>query len=137
MNCSLVIYNVLTICTLTLYPQTLSSYGNERQSNIYTAAQIKLAMVFFTNGFATVLNYTAYSVVVSRQDAFSEQLDQYFDCESTGISPEKECDRHTFESLDPTEFTFPLTIISYILLPIGTLIYVMNFERLGKLCAHK
>jgi len=115
----------------------LTSDANEGQSNIYTAAQIKLAMVFCTNGFAIVLNYTAFSVVESRQDAFSEQLDQYFDCESTGISPGKVCDRHAFESLDPTEFTFPLAIISFVLLPIGILIYVMNFERLGKLCAHK
>ena len=84
-----------------------------------------------------MLNYTAFSVVVSRQDAFSEQLDHYFDCESTGISPGKVCDRHIFENLDPTEFTFPLAIISFVLLPIGILIYVMNFERLGKLCARK
>ena len=125
------------ICTLTLYPQTFTSDANEGQSNIYTAAQIKLAMVFCTNGFATVLIYTAYSVVVRRQDAFSEQLDHYFDCESTGISPGKTCDRHIFESLDPTEYTFPIVIISYLLLPIGTLIYVMNFERLGKLCTRK
>ena len=127
----------VTIHTLTLYPQTLTSNTNEGQSNIYTAAQIKLAIVFCTSGFSRVLNLTIYSVVVSRQDAFSEQLDQYFDCESTGSSPGKVCDRHIFESLDPTEFTLPLVIISYIFLPIGTLIYVMNFERLGKLCTRK
>jgi len=127
----------VTIRTLTLYPQTLTSDANERQPNIYTAAQIKLAIVFCTSGFSRVLNLTIYSVVVSRQDAFSEQLDHYFDCESTGISPGKACDRHTFESLEPTEFTLPVVIISYIFVPIGTLIYVMNFERLGKLCTRK
>ena len=120
-----------------LYPQPLTTSANKGHSNIYTLAQIKLAMVFCAYGFSTVLNYTAYSVVVRRQDAFSKQLGQYFDCESTGISPGKVCDRHIFESLDPTEYTFPLTTITYILLPISTLIYVMNFERLGKLCTHK
>ena len=41
-----------------------------------------------------------------------------------------ECDRNYFEDIDPTPVTFPLTSIAYILLPLSTLLYVANFEKL-------
>ena len=96
-------------------------------------AHVKLVAIFCAFGVTTVLNYSAYSAVLRRQNAYSTALQDYFDCESTGVSPNnRACDRSIFESLDPTEFTFPVTSVSYILVPLATLLYVTNVKKLVK-----
>ena len=98
----------------------------------YTSAQVKLVLTFCAYGFANVVNYSAYSVILKKEDAYSQALEQYFDCESTGVEFGKSCDRSAFEALDASPITFPLTTISYMLLPIATLIYVANIEKFAK-----
>ena len=94
----------------------------------YTSAQVKLVMTFCAYGIANIGNYSAYSVVLKREGAYSQALEEYFDCESTGVEFGKSCDRSAFQALDASPITFPLTTISYVLLPLATLIYVANVE---------
>lgn len=88
--------------------------------------------MFCTYGISNIISYSSYSVVLRRQDPYAQALEAYFDCESTGVVIGKTCDRSIFEEIDPTETTFPLSIASYMLLPIGTLIYVSNIEKIFK-----
>ena len=96
----------------------------------HIVAHIKLVVTFCAYGFSGLINYSAYSVVLKRENAYSTALQDYFECESTGISPNKTCERSIFESLDPTEFTFPITIVSFVILPLATLLYVTNIKKL-------
>ena len=66
---------------------------------------MKLILTFCVYGISNIVNYSAYSVSLKREGAFSKELEQYFDCESMGVSFGKTCDRDAFERLDPTEFT--------------------------------
>ena len=93
---------------------------------------MKLVLTFCAYGVANVILYSSYSVVLKREDAYSQALEEYFDCESTGVELGKSCDRRPFEALDATPITFPLTTIAYMLLPLATLIYVSNVEKLSK-----
>ena len=105
----------------------------ERQSlPNHNVAHIKLVVTFCAYGVSAVLNYTAYSYVLTREDAYSKALHQYFECESTGVNSNKTCDRRIFENLDPTEFTFPATTIFYMLFPLATLLYVTDIKKLMK-----
>ena len=101
------------------------------------AAHMKLLLTFCVYGISNIVNYSAYSVVLRREDAFSQELEQYFDCESTGVSFGKTCDRDAFERVDPSKFTLPLSTISVGLMPIATLIYVANVEKFIKKCRQK
>lgn len=98
----------------------------------YTVAHIKLVVLFCAYGFSGLLTYSVYSVVLKREGAFFKTLQDYFECESTGVSPNKTCERSVFENLDPTEFTFPTAIMSYLLYPFATLLYVINIKKLIK-----
>ena len=100
-------------------------------SHRYTSAQIKLIFTFCAYGVANLINYTAYSVVLRREDAYTQALDQYFTCESGG--GENACDRSTFEELDPTEVTVPVFSVAYMLLPLAALIYVADISDMEKL----
>ena len=106
-------------------------------SHSYTTAHMKLILTFCVYGISNIVNFSFYSVVLKREIAYSQELQQYFDCESMGVRFGKTCDRDAFERLDPTEFTFPLTTISYMLMPIATLIYVANVEKFIKKCRQK
>ena len=110
--------------------------NNDEESNSpthhYTAAQVKLILTFCAYGVANLILYSSYSVVLKREDAYSQALEEYFDCESTGVEFGKFCDRSVFEALDATPITFPLTTIAYMLLPLAPLIYVSNVEKLSK-----
>ena len=90
-------------------------------------------LIFCTQGFATIINYSAYSVVLRMEDAFSQASEEYLNCEGRG-NVNEQCDRSSFEELDPTPTTFPLTTITYVLLPLSTLIYVANVEKLFTMC---
>ena len=96
----------------------------------YTVAHIKLVILFCAYGFSGLLTYSVYSVALKREGVFFKTLQDYFECESTGFSPNKTCERRIFESLDPTEFTFPITIVSFVLLPLATSLYVTNVKKL-------
>jgi hypothetical protein len=108
------------------------SEGGNKQTNSssshYTSAQIRLVLIFCTHGLATLIIYSAYSVVLRHEQPYSQALEEYFDCESFG---NQMCSRDTFEKLDPTSVTFPLVISSYVFLPVSTLIYVANVDKLS------
>ena len=113
-----------------------SKKPNQQESsstNRYTSAQIKLVLIFCTQGLATIINFSAYSVVLKRESAYSQALNEYLECKSLN----GQCDRSSFEALDPTSATFPLTTITYVLLPLSTLIYVANVEKLFSRCKNK
>ena len=96
-------------------------------SNRYTSAQIKLILIFCAQGIAAVISYSVYSVALKREPAFQQALDDYLECEK---SANIQCDRSSFEALDPTPITFTLATISSALLPLSILIYVANIEKL-------
>ena len=98
----------------------------------YTSAQVKLVLTFCAYGVANVILYSSYSVILKREDPFSQALEEYFDCESTGVEFGKSCDRSVFEALDPTPIVLSLSTIAYMLLPLATLMYVLNVEKLSK-----
>jgi hypothetical protein len=130
----LLLIKILDIAGWKLKPKPMTN-GNEESNSPthrYTSAQVKLILTFCAYGVANVILYSAYSVVLKREDAYSQALEQYFDCESTGVMVGKSCDRSTFEALDATPITFPLTTISYMFLPLATLIYVANVEKFTK-----
>ena len=93
----------------------------------YTSAEIRLVFIFCSYSLTTIIGYSAYSVVLKRERAFAQALDNYFDCQMFGSA---ECDRNYFEDIDPTPVTIPLTNIVYIVVPVSTLLYVANFEKL-------
>ena len=98
----------------------------------YTSAQVKLVLTFCANGVSNVINYSLYSVVLKKEDTYSQALEHYFNCESTGVEFGKSCDRSAFEALDASPITFPLSTIVYILSPLATLIYVANIDKFTK-----
>lgn len=101
------------------------------------AAQRRLVLIFLVYGGATLLNFSAYGVLLGYEAAFSQALDEYLQCESFGNSAPHMCSREKFENLDPTSVTFPLTIVGYTLLPVSTLIYVAHVEKLFNMCKTK
>jgi hypothetical protein len=103
----------------------------------YVAAQRRLVLIFCVYGVATLINFSAYSVVIRYEMPFSQALEEYFECESLGNSTTRLCLREKFENLDPTRVTFPLTIVGYIMQPVSTLIYVAHIEKLFNLCRTK
>lgn len=109
-----------------------NTQGADETNTHYTSAQVKLVLTFFAYGFTNVINYSAYSVLLSGESAFSQALEEYFNCESTGMVVGKTCDRSIFEEIDRSRITFPLTMTSYIFMPLATLIYVSNGEKLIK-----
>jgi hypothetical protein len=130
----LLLIKILDIAGWKLKPKPMTN-GNEESNSPthrYTSAQVKLILTFCAYGVANVILYSAYSVVLKREDAYSQALEQYFDCESTGVMVGKSCDRSTFEALDATPITFPLTTVAYMLLPLATLIYVVDIEQCRK-----
>ena len=94
-----------------------------------TSAQIKLVLIFFTYGLATLIIYTTYSVVLKYDGPFTQALEEYIECEGSG-NHSSLCSREIFEKFDPTPVTLPVVVISYALLPISTLIYMTNVEKL-------
>ena len=106
--------------------------GQSDTKSSYTAAQIKLILTFFTYSLFSVVGYVLYSVVLNRQGAYSTELERYYDCESTGVSPGKVCSRHAFENRDPSKFSLTTTTVLLAGWPFATLIYVTNFEWIIK-----
>ena len=98
-------------------------------SNRYTSAQIKLVLIFCAHAIAILINQSVYSVVLRREPSFQQALDDYLECEESG-NVDVQCDRSSFEELDPTPITFTLATIAYTLFPLSTLIYVANIEKL-------
>ena len=92
----------------------------------YTSAEIRL-FIFCSYSLSIIINYSGYSVALKREEAFAQALNNYFDCQMFGSA---ECDRNYFEDIDPTPVTFPLLTITYIAVPLSTLLYVANFEKL-------
>ena len=78
-------------------------------SNHFTSVQIKLVLIFCAYGLATLIIYTVYSVVVRHKGPFTEALEEYLECESTG---KRVRSREIFEELDPTAVALPLVMIS-------------------------
>ena len=119
----------------TVYPQSEGGKNKIEQTNSsssrYTSAQIRLVLIFCTHGLATLIIYSAYSVVLRHEQPYSQALEEYFDCESFGNHTHQMCSRETFEKLDPTSVTFPLVISSYAFLPVSTLVYVANVDKLS------
>ena len=74
-------------------------------------------------------------MVLRQEGPFSQALEEYLDCESLGTN--STCSRDKFENFDPTPITNPLALISYVLLPVSTLIYVANVEKIFKMCKTK
>lgn len=103
---------------------------NSKAKSTYTEAQIKLVFTFLTYSLFSVIGYVLYSVVLNRQGIYSTELERYFDCESTGTSPDKVCSRESFENLDPSKFSLTTTTILLVGWPLATLIYVTNFEKI-------
>ena len=112
-----------------LFQVKTESEEKNSSSNHFTSVQIKLVLIFCAYGLATLIIYTVYSVVVRHEGPFTEALEEYLACESTG---KRICSREKFEELDPTAVALPLVVISYALLPVSTLIYVANVEKLLK-----
>ena len=106
-----------------------TSEAMNNSSNRYTSAQIRLVLIFCTYGLATIINFSAYSVILRQEHPFSQALDEYLECKGLGSASPQTCSRQKFEDFDPSPVTFPLTIISYVLLPVSTLIYVANIEK--------
>ena len=141
-------YYLCTCCTTHNCPSITNTptFQQETKQNVstsehttsssknYTTAQIKLVLIFCTQGLATIINYSSYSVVLRMEDVFSRAFQEYLDCEGPGNG---QCDRNLFEAFDPTPTTFPLTTIAYVLLPISTLIYVANIEKQFTRCKTK
>ena len=104
--------------------------GQENTSSLQsTSAQIKLVLIFCTYGLATMIIYTTYSVVLKYDGPFTQALEEYIECESSG-NYTIPCSREIFEEFDPTPVTLPIVDISYSLLPISTLVYMANVEKL-------
>ena len=106
--------------------------NNSIATHRYTSAQVKLVLTFCAYGVSNVINYSLYSVVLKKEDAYSQALEHYFNCESMGVEFGKSCDRSVFEALDATPITFPLSTIVYIFSPLATLIYVANIDKFTK-----
>ena len=119
-----------TLTCFLFFKHTHHSYYKKSEnatSNRYTSAQIRLVLIFCAQGISTIIGYSLYSVVLRREPAFQQALDDYLECEE---SANIQCDRSSFEALDPTPITFTLATVSYVLLPLSTLIYVANIEKL-------
>ena len=97
---------------------------------------MKLILIFCAYGVASIINYSAYSVVLRKEAAYSQALEEYLSCEGMGAS-NTTCDRSIFEVHDPTPVTFPITTIAYSLMPLATLVYVANTKKLLKYCQSK
>ena len=94
-------------------------------------------LIFCTYGLGTLINFSAYSVVLRHEGPFAQALENYLDCESSGTPASHICTRQQFEDLDPTPITNPLAFIAYVLLPVSTLIYVANVEKPLQMCKSK
>ena len=116
------------------FAQPVKPGGRESNNSThrYTSAQVKLVLTFCAYGVSNVINYSLYSIVLKKEDAYAQALEHYFNCESTGVELGKSCDRSAFETLDATPITFPLSTIVYIFSPLATLIYVANVEKFTK-----
>ena len=103
------ITNTPTFQQATKHNVSTSEHTTSSSKN-YTTVQIKLVLIFCTQGLATIINYSSYSVVLRMEDAFSRSFQEYLGCEGPG-NTNGQCDRSLFEAFDPTPTTFPLTML--------------------------
>ncbi len=94
----------------------------------FTKAQMKVTVSFawyllYGLSLLIALSFLA----VSSKDVESE-LNAYFTCESTGVSPGKVCDRSDFESADPV-YLFAAQFVVGIGYPFVNLMYALNIKH--------
>ena len=70
-----------------------------------------------------------YSIVLKYDGPFTQALEEYIECESFG-NHAIPCSREIFEEFDPSPVAVPVVTISYALLPISTLVYMADVEKL-------
>ena len=70
-------------------------------------------------------------MVLRHEHSYAEALEEYFECEASGNNTLQTCSREMLEELDPTSITFPLVISSYVLLPLSTLVYVADIDKIS------
>ena len=102
-----------------------SDHGN---SFIPTTTLIKVLATFLCY---TTVNVIALAGIVSQlnvEDEFAEELREYFICESTGVDPNRTCDR-SFENLyNPWPSIVAVFLAGILYQPFG-LLYIINLRN--------
>ncbi len=94
----------------------------------FTKAQMKVTVSFawyLLYGLSLLIAFSF--LAVSSKDVESELI-AYFTCESTGVSPEKVCDRSGFESADPVHL-FAAQFVVGLGYPFVNLMYALNIKH--------
>lgn len=95
----------------------------------FTKAQLKL-MISFTyylvHGLTLLM---AFSILAVEFDKIEDDLTAYFACESTRVRPGKECDRSSFENIEPI-YLFGAQFIVGIGYPFVNLMYALNIQHI-------
>ena len=71
-----------------------------------------------------------YSVLFFNLSSAIEALDAYLDCESTGIVPDRTCDRGEFaHTFYPSQGIFDLVLVFGFLYPCVNMLYVVEIQK--------
>ena len=88
--------------------------------------------------YAGIVIYVLITLAIHKhhfpKDSYTQALREYFLCESAGISPGKTCDRSEFNQSLPYLLPFEIIPILTALLPVVTLVYVVNIHEVKQSC---
>ena len=78
-----------------------------------------------------VVSLTALAITVRNSGQYAVTLVKYWQCEATGVDPEKQCDRlyASFEELGPPAL-IAISNMLYLILPLVNLVFVVNVTEL-------
>ena len=99
------------------------------------AATVKVAINI--SYFAGFIIYVLISLAINKHqfpiDSYTQALREYFLCESAGVRPGKMCDRSEINQALPYLLLYEITPFLIALLPVVTLIYVVNVRELKQI----
>ena len=96
-------------------------------------AERKVLIVLCYFVLLVVVSLTALAITVRNSGQYGVTLLEYWQCEATGVDPEKQCDRlyALFEELGPPAL-IAISNLLYLILPLVNLVFVINVTELKK-----
>ena len=124
-------------CTCRQYYATIIIYNlqhkrlmKSRKETSLTVPEVKILIILSCVLFGGAVLIVVYSILFFNLSAAVEALDAYLDCESTGIVPDRACDREEFaDAYYPSQGIFDLVLVFGFLYPCVNMLYVVEIQK--------